>query len=53
VRRAAFWRLFSLGEISDHWDAMYDAMCRGRIEDEISSERANAAAEARRSRSTD
>jgi len=43
-----------LGEVSRHWDAIYDAMRRAdRIDDEISSERAGDAAEARRGTSLD
>ena len=29
----------ALGEVSHHWDAVYDAMRRDRVEDEILSER--------------
>ena len=39
----------ALGEVSRHWDAVYDAMRRAdRIDDQISSERDNAAAMERR-----
>ena len=38
----------ALGEVSRHWDAVYDAMRRAnRIEHEISSERDHAASRAR------
>ena len=43
----------ALGEVSHHWDAVYDAMRRGRIEDEISSERDHHAAATRRGESSD
>jgi hypothetical protein len=43
----------ALGEVSRHWDAVYDAMRRAdRIDKGISSERDNDAARARRSEST-
>jgi hypothetical protein len=39
----------ALGEVSRHWDAVYDAMRRAdRIDREISSERDHAASKARR-----
>ena len=43
----------ALGEVSRHWDAVYDAMRRGRVEDEISSERDHDAAKARRGESSE
>ena len=44
----------ALGEVSRHWDAVYDAMRRAeRIDHEISSERDHDAARARRSDSPD
>ena len=44
----------ALGEVSRHWDAVYDAMRRAeRIDYEISSERDHEAAKARRSGSSD
>jgi hypothetical protein len=43
-----------LGEVSRHWDAVYDAMRRAdRIDNEISSERDHDAARARRGESSD
>jgi hypothetical protein len=43
----------ALGEVSRHWDAVYDAMRRAnRIDQEISSERNHDAARARRSKSS-
>jgi len=44
----------ALGEVSRHWDAVYDAMRRAdRIESQISSEHDHDAARARRSESPD
>jgi hypothetical protein len=44
----------ALGEVSRHWDAVYDAMRRAdRIDHEISSERDHGAARTRRSESSD
>jgi Arc/MetJ family transcription regulator len=44
----------AMAEISRHWDAVYDAMRRAdRIDLEISSERDDEAARARRSESSD
>ena len=44
----------ALGEVSRHWDAVYDAMRRAnRIDRQISSERDHDAARARRSASAD
>ena len=48
LEEAALTTARALGEVSHHWDAVYDAMRRGRVEDEISSERNNDAAKARR-----
>ena len=49
LEEAALTTARALGEVSHHWDAVYEAMRRGRIEDEISSERDHDAAKARRS----
>jgi hypothetical protein len=44
----------ALGEVSRHWDAVYDAMRRAdKIDKEISSERDHDAARARRGESPD
>jgi Arc/MetJ family transcription regulator len=44
----------ALGEVSRHWDAVYDAMRRAnKIDREISSERDHNAARTRRSESSD
>lgn len=44
----------ALGEISRHWDAVYEAMRRAdKLDDEISSDRDHHAARARRSPSSD
>jgi len=44
----------ALGEVSRHWDAVYDALRRAdRIGEQISSERDHDAAKARRSESTE
>jgi hypothetical protein len=44
----------ALGEVSRHWDAVYDAMRRAdRIDKQISSERDHDAAKVRRSESGD
>ena len=53
LEEAALTTARALGEVSHHWDAVYDAMRRGRVEDEISSERDHGAAKARRSTSSD
>jgi hypothetical protein len=53
LEEAALTTARALGEVSHHWDAVYDAMRRGRVEDEISSERDNDAARARRRESSD
>jgi len=39
LEEAALTTARALGEVSHHWDAVYDAMRRDRVEDEISSER--------------
>ena len=48
LEEAALTTARALSEVSHHWDAVYDAMRRGRVEDEISSERDHDAAKARR-----
>ena len=49
LEEAALTTARALGEVSRHWDAVYDAMRRAdRIDRQISSERDNAAAMARR-----
>jgi len=53
LEEAALTTARALGEVSHHWDAVYDAMRRGRVEDEISTERDHEAAQARRSESSD
>ncbi len=54
LEEAALTTARALGEVSRHWDAVYDAMRRAdRIEDEISSERDHAASRARRGESSD
>ena len=53
LEEAALTTARALGEVSHHWDAVYDAMRRGRVEDEISSERDHDAAKARRSEPSD
>ena len=53
LEEAALTTARALGEVSHHWDAVYDAMRRGRVEDEISSERDHDAARERRRESTD
>ena len=54
LEEAALTTARALGEVSRHWDAVYDAMRRaGRIEDEISSERDHDAAAAHRGESSD
>ena len=53
LEEAALTTARALGEVSHHWDAVYDAMRRGRIDDEISSERDHDAARARRGESSD
>jgi hypothetical protein len=51
LEEAALSTARALGEVSRHWDAVYDAMRRGRIEDEVSSERDHDAARERRGES--
>ena len=53
LEEAALTTARALGEVSHHWDAVYDAMRRGRVEDEISSERDHGAAKARRGEPSD
>ena len=54
LEEAALTTARALGEVSRHWDAVYDAMRRAnRIDLEISSERDHDAARARRSESSD
>jgi hypothetical protein len=53
LEEAALTTARALGEVSHHWDAVYEAMRRGRVEDEVSSERDHAAAKARRGESSD
>ena len=53
LEEAALTTARALGEVSRHWNEVYDAMRRGRVEDEISSERDHSAAEARRRESSD
>jgi len=49
LEEAALTTARALGEVSRHWDAVYDAMRRAnKIDREISSERDNDAAMARR-----
>ena len=49
LEEAALTTARALGEVSHHWDAVYDAMRRAdRIEDEISSQRDQDAARTRR-----
>jgi hypothetical protein len=52
LEEAALTTARALGEVSHHWDAVYDAMRRDRVEDEISSERDHDAAKARRGESS-
>jgi predicted nuclease with TOPRIM domain len=54
LEEAALTTARALGEVSRHWDAVYDAMRRAdRIDKEISSERDHDAARARRGESSD
>ena len=53
LEEAAMTTARAMAEISHHWDAVYDAMRRGRVEDEISSERDHGAAKARRGEPSD
>jgi hypothetical protein len=54
LENAALTTARALGEVSRHWDAVYDAMRRAdRIDEEITSERDHEAARARRGESAD
>ena len=54
LEEAALTTARALAEVSRHWDAVYDAMRRAdRIDHQISTERDNDAARARRSESSD
>jgi hypothetical protein len=53
LEEAALTTARALGEVSHHWDAVYAAMRRDRVEDEIWSERDHGAAQARRSESSE
>jgi hypothetical protein len=54
LEEAALTTARALGEVSRHWDAVYDAMRRAhRIDHQISTERDHDAARARRSESSD
>ncbi len=54
LEEAALTTARAMGEVSRHWDAVYDAMRRAdRFDDEISSVRDNDAAKARRGESSD
>ena len=53
LEEAALTTARAMAEVSRHWDAVYDAMRRSRIEDEISPERDHDAAKARRGESSD
>ena len=54
LEEAALTTARGLGEVSRHWDAVYDAMRRANtLDHEISSERDNDAARARRSEQSD
>ena len=53
LEEAALTTARALYEVSRHWDAVYDAMRRDRVEDEISSERDHNAAQERRSESSE
>ena len=54
LEEAALTTARALGEVSRHWDAVYDAMRRAdRIDHEIASARDNDAARARRGESSD
>jgi predicted nuclease with TOPRIM domain len=49
LEEAALTTARAMGEVSRHWDAVYDAMRRaGRIDRQISSERDHGASKARR-----
>jgi predicted nuclease with TOPRIM domain len=54
LEEAALTTARALGEVSRHWDAVYDAMRRAdRIEHQITSERDHGAAAGRRSEPSD
>jgi hypothetical protein len=53
LEEAALTTARALAEVSHHWDAVYDAMRRGRVEGEISSERDHEAARERRGESSE
>jgi hypothetical protein len=54
LEEAALTTARALGEVSRHWDAVYDAMRRAdRIDHQITSERDHDAARARRGESSD
>ena len=54
LEEAALTTARGLGEVSRHWDAVYDAMRRAnRIDHEVASARDNDAARARRSEASD
>ena len=53
LEEAALTTARALGEVSHHWDAVYEAMRRERVKDEISSERDHRAAKARPGESSD
>jgi hypothetical protein len=54
LEEAALTTARALGEVSRHWDAVYDAMRRAeRVDHQISSERDHDAARARRGESSD
>ena len=54
LEEAALTTARALGEVSRHWDAVYDAMRRAdRIDHQISTERDHEAAKTRRSESSD
>jgi hypothetical protein len=54
LEEAAMTTARGLGEVSRHWDAVYDAMRRAHaIDKEISSERNHDAARARRNKSSE
>jgi predicted nuclease with TOPRIM domain len=54
LEEAALTTARALGEVSRHWDAVYDALRRAdRLDHQIASERDHAASKARRSESSD
>jgi hypothetical protein len=52
LEEAALTTARGMAEVSHHWDAVYDAMRRGRVEDEISTDRDHDAARERRGESS-